>query len=225
MVWIKENKTQDSIEAEMRAMLQLLSQFGTPLCISNGRPKDLMCQLAFPHCSVDSNGIEQHDQMCPSQCSVASHKYCQYEFMAARSAVYMDPVMFGLFEMPECNTLPLESDEVYSCGDYEQDRTDITEGPGLSNSFCCHCRLFVSLMSCVIATAAMVSCPAPLVPSASDHISCSPECGTWSWTTLSSSDAIEICSWVGFIVGILAAGVVFFTWASCRSMSVVVIAV
>lgn len=197
MVWIRENKTQNSIETEMRAMLKLLAEFGTPHCIKNGRPKDLMCQLALPHCSVDSDGVEHYDQMCPAQCSIAAQKYCQYEFMAARSAVYMDPVMFGIFDMPECNSLPLESDKIYSCGDYEQNRTDITEEPDI---------------------AAVVSCPAPLVPSASDHISCSPECGTWSWTTLSSSDAIEICTWVGFIVGIMAAGVVFFTWASCRSM-------
>lgn len=135
MVWIRPNKTQKSIEAELRAMLDLLTQFGTPLCLQHGHPEDLMCQVAFPYCSENSDGIDEASLMCPSWCTIASHKFCSFEFKAARLAVDMDPATFGMFTIPACDSLPSDSDEIYSCGVYQQNKTDIGEH-GLNPSVC-----------------------------------------------------------------------------------------
>ena len=221
MVWIRQNKSQKTIEAELQVVMQLLFRFGTPRCLKHGNPKEMMCQLAFPACVEDSKGVEYPAEMCPSLCHFATTKYCVFELLAAKSAVYVDRETFGMFDIPDCGTLPIENDIIYSCGAYRRNTSSMIEEPGEMFYarfvvFCCfkvavYCRQGTS-------TTGPVMCPAPLIPSASAHISCSPECGTWSWTSLSSSDAIEICTWVGFIVGLLAAGVVFFTWASCSSM-------
>eukprot|EP00118_Oscarella_pearsei_P025584 m.308415 g.308415 ORF g.308415 m.308415 type:complete len:658 (+) comp43961_c0_seq1:62-2035(+) len=201
LIFMPVNRSQQQTEANLRMLLDMMDAYATPACVKHGNPTELLCQIAFPHCGHSEDGMDYGVPMCPSGCRRAEKKYCQFEWTAAKAAAKLDPVNFGALKIAPCDSSPDEADTIYSC------TTNATEIEALVDDGMAEKK-----------NNSVSTCPYPLVPSSLPDVPCSPRCGQWSWNSLGESDAITACTWVAFIICVVSSLLVFFNWATVKSL-------